>query len=121
MPKPRRRHIIECMFESWVNAPGGEIYRPIDRPVLVLTHQVLAGDAGSHQMSLSPLFARRHGLVIESLHSGRQLAWVRLSTGGWLALVTIEARTADGLNSLTMDLWLQRHQFMLPHQNYPDP
>lgn len=53
-------------------------------------------------MSLSPLFARRHGLVIESLHSGRQLAWVRLSTGGWLALVTIEARTADGLNSLTM-------------------
>ncbi|BAP98506.1 hypothetical protein MMCCUG48898_3745 [Mycobacteroides abscessus subsp. massiliense CCUG 48898 = JCM 15300] len=25
------------MFEPWVNAPDGEIYRPIDRPVLVLT------------------------------------------------------------------------------------
>lgn len=70
-------------------------------------------------MSLSPLFTRRRGLVIESLHSGRQLARVRLSTGGWLALVTIEARTADGLNSLTMDLRLQRHQFMLPHPGNP--
>lgn len=45
-------------------------------------HHALAGDAGSHQMSLSPLFTRRRGLVIESLHSGRQLARVRLSTGG---------------------------------------
>ncbi|WP_199347652.1 hypothetical protein [Mycobacteroides chelonae] len=70
-------------------------------------------------MSLSPPFARQHGLIIESLHPGRQLAWVRLNTGGWLALVTIEAQTADGLNSLAMDLWLQRHQFMLPHPNYP--
>ncbi|TDZ82784.1 hypothetical protein DE4585_01576 [Mycobacteroides salmoniphilum] len=103
------------MFDSWKGPPGVEIYRPIDRPVVVLTHQVLLGETGSRQMTLSPTPARRHGLVVESLHAGRQLAWVRRNTGGWLALVTIEARTADGLNSLTMDLWLQRHQFMLPH------
>lgn len=106
------------MFELWANSDGG-IYRAVDRPVVVLTHQVLLGHTGSHQMTLSPPFARQHGLIIESLHPGRQLAWVRLSTGGWLALVTIEARTADGLNTLTMDLWLQRHQFMLPHPSYP--
>ncbi|MGV0628580.1 hypothetical protein [Mycobacteroides chelonae] len=107
------------MFDTWENPPVGGIYRAVDRPVVVLTHQVLLGHTGSHQMTLSPPFARQHGLIIESLHPGRQLAWVRLSTGGWLALVTIEARTADGLNTLTMDLWLQRHQFMLPHNDYP--
>lgn len=108
------------MFDFWENPPEGGTYLAVDRPVVVLSHQVLLGDTGSHQMALSPPFARQHGLIIESLHPGHQLAWVRLSTGGWLALVTIEARTADGLNTLTMDLWLQRHQFMLPHPNYPD-
>ncbi|EIT89308.1 hypothetical protein MA4S0116R_3081 [Mycobacteroides abscessus 4S-0116-R] len=108
------------MFEHWRDCHAGEVYRPVDRSVVVLTHQVLSGETGSHRMSLSPTLARRHGLVIESLHPGRQLAWVRLNTGGWLALVTIEARTADGLNSLMMDLWLQRHQFRLPHRDAPE-
>ncbi|EIC67171.1 hypothetical protein OUW_05543 [Mycobacteroides abscessus M93] len=87
--------------------------------MVVLTHQVFSGQVGSHQMSLSPTLARRHGLVIESLHPGRQLAWVRTSTGDWLALVAVQASTADGLNSLTMQLWLQRHQFQLPHGDHP--
>lgn len=108
------------MFDFWESPPSGSAYRPVDRPVIVLAHQLLVGSTGSHQMSLSPPFARQHGLIIESLHPGRQLAWVRLNTGGWLALVAIEAQTADGLNSLAMDLWLQRHQFMLPHPNYPE-
>lgn len=119
MPITGPRLNMEHMFDAWESPPVGGVYRPMDRPVVVLIHQVLLGDTGSHQMTLAPPFARQHGLIIESLHAGRQLAWVRLNTGGWLALVTIEARTADGLNSLKMDLWLQRHQFMLPHQNYP--
>ncbi|SIK10222.1 Uncharacterised protein [Mycobacteroides abscessus subsp. abscessus] len=85
----------------------------MDRAVVVLANQVLAGDIGSHQMARSPRHAREHGLIIQSLHLGRQLAWVRMNTGDWLALVIIEAHTADEVNSLTMTLWLQRHQFML--------
>ncbi|SIM00478.1 Uncharacterised protein [Mycobacteroides abscessus subsp. abscessus] len=112
-------HTIEHVFDNWECSPEGGVYHPTDRPVVVHTHSVFLAEIGGHQMSLSPPFARQHGLVIESLHAGRQLAWVRLSTGAWLALVTIEAQTADGLNSLTMDLWLQRHQFRLPHRDFP--
>ncbi|AWG62842.1 hypothetical protein [Mycobacteroides abscessus] len=93
----------------------------MDRAVVVLANQVLLGDIGSHQMTLSPRCAREHGQTIQSLHLGRQLAWVRLSTGDWLALVVIEAHTADAVNSLTMTLWLQRHQFMLAHPAGPGP
>lgn len=107
------------MFDEWRNPPGIEIYRPVDRTVLVRSHQVFSGEVGSHQMSLSPTLARQHGLVIESLQPGRQLAWVRTNTGDWLALVIVEVATADGLNSLAMQLWLQRHQFQLPHWECP--
>ncbi|MEU9807020.1 hypothetical protein [Mycobacterium sp. NPDC050853] len=106
------------MFDHWENPSEIEIYRPVDRPVVVHTHQVFLGDVGSHQMNLGPPSAQKHGLVIESLHAGRQLAWVRRSTGEWLALVVVEVATADGLNNLTMQLWLQRHQFKLPHTDY---
>ncbi|ORA28162.1 hypothetical protein [Mycobacteroides abscessus] len=70
-------------------------------------------------MSLNPTLARRHGLVIDALQTGRQLAWVRTNTGDWLALVVVEVTTADGLNHVTMQLWLQRHQFQLPHRDFP--
>ncbi|ORB49412.1 hypothetical protein BST43_23405 [Mycobacteroides saopaulense] len=107
------------MFDLWENPPEVDIYRPVDRPVIVRLHQVFSGQVGSHQMSLSPTLARRHGLVIQSLHPGRQLAWVRTSTGDWLALVVVEVGTADGMNHVAMQLWLQRHQFQLPHRDFP--
>lgn len=86
---------------------------------MVLSHQVFSAQVGVYQMSRGPTLARQHGLVIDALQVGRQLGWVRTNTGDWLALVVVEVSTADGLNRVTMQLWLQRHQFQLPRREYP--
>ncbi|WP_078294481.1 hypothetical protein [Mycobacterium sp. D16R24] len=106
------------MFDDWCNPAGIEIYREVNRPVLVRANQVFGGEVGLHQMTLAPALARQHGLVFNPLQPGHQFAWVRTNTGSWLALVVVEVATADGANQLAMQLWLQPHQFQLPHRDY---
>ncbi|SIM08772.1 Uncharacterised protein [Mycobacteroides abscessus subsp. abscessus] len=106
------------MFDGWSNPPEIEIFREVDRAVVVRSHEVFGSGAGAHQLSLAPRLAREHGLVVRSMHEGRQVAWVRLSTGIWVGVITLESQTADGLNSVSMNLWLQRHQFQLPNRDY---
>ena len=36
----------------------------------------------------------------------RQIAWIRRSDGGWLAVVEMPARSANGRSRLAMQLWL---------------
>ncbi len=36
----------------------------------------------------------------------QQVAWVRRSDGGWVAVVAMPARSGNGRSSLTMQLWL---------------
>lgn len=106
------------MFDGWSNPPEIEIFREVDRPVVVRSNQLFAEQVGAHQMSLAPALARKHGLVFEALHPGHQFGWLRTNTGTWLALVLVEVATADGLNKLAMQLLLQPHQFQLPHRDY---
>jgi hypothetical protein len=43
---------------------------------------------------------------IEPQTQGRQIAWVRRSNGGWLAVVLVPAASGNGRSSLTIPLWL---------------
>ncbi|BBX87862.1 hypothetical protein [Mycolicibacterium aubagnense] len=97
------------MFEGW----RAEVYRPVDRAVLVQT-TTLWVDAGPYSMGLPPRVAREHGLRFRYPHPGRQRAWVRRDNGQWLALIEVDVKTADGANTVTLQLWLQSHQFTLP-------
>jgi hypothetical protein len=36
----------------------------------------------------------------------RQIAWLRRSDGGWLAVVSMPASSANGKSSVVMQLWL---------------
>ncbi|MBN7374107.1 hypothetical protein [Mycobacteroides abscessus] len=65
-------------------------------------------------MSLAPPEVRQHGLKLDALQEGRQVAWIRQSHGEWLALVFINAASTDGRSRLTMPLWIQGSAFRLP-------
>lgn len=104
--------MIEHVFDDWQPVPDVEIYRPMDRAVIV---------DGLRLWSTGPRFdtippgARQHGLRVDALHSGRQRAWIRTAANTWVAVVDIEAYTRDGLNTLPITLWLMGHQLQLPH------
>lgn len=105
--------IFECMFEDWINPPGVEILCREDRPVEVFGTGLWCRP-GSSSLSRAPGDVRAHGLKIGAFHPGRQVAWVRLSSGGWLAVVDVELSTVDGSNAVDTVLWLQPHQLRLP-------
>ncbi|QSN49693.1 hypothetical protein I3U33_26215 (plasmid) [Mycobacteroides abscessus subsp. abscessus] len=65
-------------------------------------------------MSFAPPEVQKHGLKIDALQEGRQVAWIRQSHGEWLALVVINVASADGQSRLTMPLWIQGSAFRLP-------
>ncbi|MUL48664.1 cullin [Mycobacterium sp. CBMA293] len=93
------------MFEGWQNPPDAVSYRPIDRPVQVLTTGMFPA-WGTSSVSLAPLPIQRHCLALEAFHPGRQIAWVRLSYGTWLAVVEVELTIRDGLIAVQTVLWL---------------
>ncbi|SHV73078.1 hypothetical protein [Mycobacteroides abscessus] len=115
------------MFDNWVDPPGVEILRQVDRRVIVDTHKVWsapywgprqpANTEGVRPMSFAPPEVREHGLVIAPMQEGRQVAWIRRAFGEWLALVFVNASSADGRSQLTMPLWLQGSAFRLPRDD----
>lgn len=113
------------MFEEWVDPTGVEILRRLDRRVIVDTHKVWSApywgptqphnSEGVRPMSFAPPEVQKHGLKIDALQEGRQVAWIRQSHGEWLALVVaINVASADGQSRLTMPLWIQGSAFRLP-------
>lgn len=56
--------------------------------------------------SLAPLAVRQHGSHIDTLAEGRLVAWVRRSSGAWLAVVEVPASSASGQSSVTLTLWV---------------
>lgn len=100
------------MFEGWFDPPGIEILRRTDRPVEVFGTGLWCRP-GRSSLSRAPGDVRAHGLKIGAFHPGQQLGWVRLSSGGWLAVVQVELSTADGGNTVDTVLWLQAHQLRL--------
>ncbi|SLI19416.1 Uncharacterised protein [Mycobacteroides abscessus subsp. abscessus] len=115
------------MFEHWTDPAGVEILRRVDRRVIVDTHKVWsapywgptqsANAEGVRPMPLAPPEVRAHGLVVAPLQEGRQVAWIRRAFGEWLALVFVNASSADGQSQLTMPLWLQSDAFRLPRSD----
>lgn len=69
---------------------------------------------GLSSLSMASGDIRAHGLTIGAFHPGRHLAWVRLSSGGWPAVVRVELSTVDQSNTVDTVLWLQPHQLRLP-------
>ncbi|WP_132827775.1 hypothetical protein [Mycobacteroides abscessus] len=122
-PKIERMCDFRELFTGWHDPPGVQILRRVDRRVIVDTHKAWpapywppdAPNAGSvRPMSFAAAEVRNHGLHLETLHEGRQVAWIRQSTGQFLGLVLVDAVSRDGRSQMTMPLWLQSSTFRLP-------
>ncbi len=93
---------------------------PVDREVVVSTAEALPS-SGRKLAGQPPVWVRAFGLQIEPRMTGRQVAWVRRSNGGWLAVVMVPASSGNGRSRLTMPLWLDPSVFERVHGVYRVP
>jgi hypothetical protein len=95
------------VFDDWHDPPGVKILVTRDQPVEVMITQ-LWPEAG-RAMFLSPAPIRAYGLYVPSIARGRLVAWMRRTSGTWLAVVNIDASSPDGRSTVTMTLWCPAH------------
>lgn len=93
------------MFDEWVSDPEYPTLFRVDREVVVSTAEALPS-SGRKLAGQPPIWVRSFGLQIEPLMQGRQIAWVRRSNGGWLAVVIVPAASGNGRSRLSIPLWL---------------
>lgn len=114
-PRPARNECPDLvagdLFDRWKNDAAYPTLFPVDRPVRVEIARALpAGGARVRQDTL-PLWVRGCGLRLEPWMTARQVAWVRRSDGGFLAVVLLDAASANGHSAVTMQLWLGPESF----------
>ncbi|SLI00810.1 Uncharacterised protein [Mycobacteroides abscessus subsp. abscessus] len=90
----------------------------VDRPVLVDGLQAFFG-AGGGRMSGVPMGVRSGGLRIEPWMVARQLLWLRVRDGSWLAGVELEAQSGNGASRMPMQLWLPPTALILETDHWP--
>lgn len=101
------------MFDHWDSC----VVRLRDEPVHVDIHKMWPYLAGQ-SVSLAPRDARRHGLRIDTFQPGRLVAWVRQTSGAWLAVVESTAHSGDGTAEVPMTLWTPA-QAVRPDRRHP--
>jgi hypothetical protein len=93
------------MFDGWESDHEYPTLFRVDRDVVVSTAEALPS-TGRKLAGQPPIWVRSFGLQIEPQMQGRQIAWVRRSNGGWLAVVLVPAAGGNGRSRLTIPLWL---------------
>ena len=89
------------MFDSW----DRRVVHLRDESVLVDTLRMWPDLGTADSVSLAPRDIRERGLRFEAFHPGRLVAWVRQTSGGWLAVVETTAHSGDGESSVPIVLW----------------
>lgn len=92
------------MFEQWRDSDEYPTLFRLHREVRVDMVSLLPA-SGFRQDEL-PLWVKSCGLRLEPWMPARQVAWVRRSDGGWLAVVEMPAGSANGHSHVNMQLWL---------------
>jgi hypothetical protein len=92
------------MFDSWESSGQFATLFRVDREVRVDVARVFPATAT--RKDELPLWVRAGGLQLEATMAARQVAWIRTSTGGWVAYVQMPAASGNGRSRLTMDLWV---------------
>lgn len=93
------------MFDGWVTDPDYPTLFRVDRPIAVYAAEALPS---SHRRPFGelPLWVRAFGLRLEVHMPARQVAWLRRSDGGWLAVVLMQAASSNQRSRITIPLWL---------------
>lgn len=92
------------MFEFWEDSSEFPTLFRVDREVRVNAARVFPA-TGIRKDKL-PMWVKACGLLLEPAMLARQVAWIRRSDGGWLAVVEMAANSANGRSRVVMQLWL---------------
>lgn len=99
------------MFDRWENDAAYPTLFRVNRPVRVEIARALPDIGAGMRQDTLPLWVRGFGLRLEPWMSARQVAWIRTSAGGFLAVVLLDAASANGHSAITMQLWLGPESF----------
>lgn len=98
------------MFDDWVadsSFQGQRTLFLVSRDVQIDMWRVMPPTRfDTFRSDQVPMWLKSTGLQIEPIMRGRQVAWVRRATGGWLAVCEVPAGSSNGQSHLTMQLWL---------------
>jgi len=93
------------MFEDWKPIfHGNRTLHMVNRPVMVNT--IRAFPPSGIKRNQQPLWIRAAGLRLEMWMPGYQTAWLLREDSTWLAAVTVEAASSNGLSRMMLQLWL---------------
>lgn len=98
------------MANNWPQAEHPVVIH-LDRPVMVNMARVFPGLGRGRRQDELPLWVRSFGLRLDPWMPARQIAWIRRSDGGWLAVLQCTAASTNGYTELTMSLWLEPEAF----------
>jgi hypothetical protein len=107
MPARASRDIPEYMFDEWESDSEYPTLFRVDWDVVVSTAEALPS-TGRKLAGQPPIWVRSFGLQIEPQMHGRQIAWVRRSNGGWLAVVLVPPTSGNGRSRVMLPLWLDQ-------------
>lgn len=93
------------MFESWQHSPTLHTFDPPRRVEVDLLSTLNWAFLTASRSPVS-LETRAFGVRIERVQPGRQLAWIRMSSGAWAGLVVCEVRSSNAKCSLDGQFWL---------------
>ena len=89
----RKEATIKRVFEPWGCDEHRTLFRT-DRDVAVYAHDALPS-SGRRPANQVPLWVKAAGVRIEAHMLARQIAWVKRSDGGWMALVLVPATSSN--------------------------
>ncbi|TCN53459.1 hypothetical protein EV641_106103 [Rhodococcus sp. SMB37] len=97
-------------LDGWVEPfPEAPILRRLREPVAVVVDisHVLPGSLGFARADQLPLRVRAGGVQLEAAMPADLWAWLRVADGRWLAQVYLPVRSANGLSSTDLWLWVE--------------
>lgn len=94
------------MFETWPTQFDPPPHRTVDppTPVLIRLSEAIAR-APAKLGAGTPLRIRSEGLDLDQTIPGKLHAWARVNTGEWLALLTFQVKTGNGMGYLDIQQW----------------
>lgn len=93
------------MFDPWGCDPAYPTLFRVDREVAVYAHDALPS-SGRQPADRMPLWVKAFGLRIEAHMWARQVAWIRRSDGGWLAVALVPVVSSNRRVQVTLPMCL---------------
>ena len=100
-------------IDQWPDHPTIRWFDP-PREVLVDMDVALGLTRYGKRADRIPLRVKACAVRVEGIMAARQSAWFQTSSGRWVAVVQVNARSGNGSNSITLDLCVSEDAVSIP-------